>query len=495
MNMILKSFDRLSFHSEEMSVRDLDLWVSRLSNQEMPIFSRTVSYVTRFSQSDKSSISELAQGILGDTSLTAKILKLANSVYYNPDIVTINTVHWALLRLGYNSLRTLCISSSLVENLLHGQTRKRVIREMVRSFHAAVQAKSFAIARRDSGAEEIFIAALLFRLGYISFYCFGGELVDKLEASMQEPGCSRSRIEKEVLGFNLDQLAAALSREWNLSDLLQISIDRDTRSDSRVHHVLLGHKLVEAVEHGWDKPEVQAIIRTISKFLNKPVDETTMMVHANAEKAIQVGKDYGLGAHASLIPLPEQLESDQKDMRVSSEGFSASKTLPALQREIMQELSTLVHDKQMDISMFLSALLEGILRGVGMDRALLAVLTSDLRSIVGKFGLGWERSDVESFVFPHKTQMPHIFDHVLDVKEALWAKEDKVGGLRQYLTPEVKAAMSASSFFIMPLVIKNRAIGLVCADRYPSGRELDEESFRGFTFFYQLARKALATFA
>jgi HD-like signal output (HDOD) protein len=478
-----------------MSVRDLDFWVSKLSNQEMPILSRTVSYVTGFSQNDKGSISELAQGILGDASLTAKVLKLANSIYYNPDTVTINTVHWALLRLGYNTLKTLCISSVLIENLLHGQPRKRVIREMVRSFHAAVQAKSIAIAHGDPGVEEVFIAALLFRLGYIAFYCFGGELADKLDECSQKPGYSQEKSESEVLGFSLDQLAVALAKEWKLSELYEVSLNRASKSDPRIYEVLLGHKLAGTVEQGWNNPEVQSIIGNISKFLNKPEDETRTMVHANAENAIQVGKDYGLGAHTGLIPLPGHLKSGKKDTDPPAESASVSKPLPALQREIIQELSTLVQDGKMDISTFLSALLEGILRGVSMDRVVLAILTSDLRSIVGKYGLGWDKDDVKRFQFAHKTQVLNIFDHVLDVKEAVWAKEDKAGGLLSYLTPEVIEVMSVSSFFVMPLVVKNRAIGLVCADRYPSRRELDEESFRGFTFFFQLARKALTSFA
>jgi len=478
-----------------MSAKDLDSWVARLRDQEMPIFSSTVRYIEKFSRSDRSSVSELAQGILSDASLTAKVLRIANSVYYNPDTVTVNTVHWALMRLGYNSLRTLCISSALVENLLKGQTRKRVIGEMVRAFHAAVQAKSLAIARKDSGPEDIFIAALLLHIGHIAFYCFGGEQVDQLEASTQRPGCSRSTVEKDVLGFDLDQLSAALSAEWNLSELLQASINRDVRSDPRVNYVLLGHKLAEAAERGWDTPEVQAILRTLSKFLNKPVDEVAMMVHANAEKAIQVGKEYGLGTHTNLITLPDHWNSEKEGIKTSLESHPSSKPPATLQREIIQELSILAQEKQMDINVFLSALMEGILRGVGMDRVLLAILTSDLRRIEGKYGLGWKRSDVERFVFQRKTETPHIFDHVLDVQEPLWAKEDKMGGLRQYLSPEVKAVMAVSSFFVMPLIIKNRSIGVICADRHLTWRELDDESFTSFGFFYQLAKKALTSFA
>mgnify|MGYP000850527147 FL=1 len=475
-------------------MQDIDLLVSRLCNEEMPIFSQTVSYIKKFSENDRTSTSELAQGILGDASLTAKVLKLANSIYYNPDIVPVNTIHWAILRMGHNSLKSLCLSSSLIENLLSGQTRKRVIREMVRSFHAAVQAKALAVARKDSGVEEVFIATLLFRLGHIAFYCFGGELVDQLEASMQKPGYSQAMAEREVLGFSLDKLAAALAKEWNLGELLRTSIDRDAKSDPRVNYVLLGHKLAENAERGWNSHETKTTIQSISKFLNKPSAEVTKMVQENAQKASHVGRDYGLGAHTSLIPVPEEVESGEPDRRPASEDLPAPRPTATIQREIMQELSALVRDKRMDVNMFLSALLEGILRGIGMDRVLLAILTSDWRRIVGKYGLGWEKEDVERFVFPRKTTVPHIFDHVLDMREAFWVDEAMPGGFLQYLTPEVKAVMT-TPFFVMPLVVRNKAIGLICADRSLSRRALDQESFTSFTFFYQLANKALPSFS
>ncbi|HQN19682.1 MAG TPA: hypothetical protein PKV86_11100, partial [Syntrophobacteraceae bacterium] len=180
--------------------------------------------------------------------------------------------------------------------------------------------------------------------------------------------------------------------------------------------------------------------------------------------------------------------------RPASEDLPAPRPTATIQREIMQELSALVRDKRMDVNMFLSALLEGILRGIGMDRVLLAILTSDWRRIVGKYGLGWEKEDVERFVFPRKTTVPHIFDHVLDMREAFWVDEAMPGGFLQYLTPEVKAVMT-TPFFVMPLVVRNKAIGLICADRSLSRRALDQESFTSFTFFYQLANKALPSFS
>ena len=52
---------------------------------------------------------------------------------------------------------------------------------MARSFHAAVQAR-WAIQRKgEQQGEEVFIAALLSRVGEMAFWCFGGEQAQALE--------------------------------------------------------------------------------------------------------------------------------------------------------------------------------------------------------------------------------------------------------------------------------------------------------------------------
>jgi HD-like signal output (HDOD) protein len=476
-----------------MAARDLDTWVSRFNNQEMPIFSATMLNINGFSRNDRSPTNELTQRILEDVSLTAKVLKLANSVYYKPDQVRINTVHWAVMRLGYNSVKDLCSGSPLVENLLRGEQRERVIRERMKALHAATQARSFAATQFASGIEEVFIAASLLRLGHLAFYCFGEEVADDLETCLSTPGCSRMKAERKVLGFRLDELTAALSKEWKLCDLLQASVEGRQKADFRVPHVLLGHNLAETVESGWDSPQVQRTLQAISNTLNKSIEDVTKLAHANAHKAIQVGRDLGLARHIHVIPVPDQKKEDQEEVAPSPQDASAGKSVPAQEYELMQELSRLLRKGCLDINLFFSTLLEGIMRGAGVDRVLLAILTPDLSSIVGKYGRGWEREEVKHFIFSRKSSVPHVFEYVLEAQKAVWIDVRKEGESLRLLTPEVRSVMPASSFFVMPIVIKSRAIGLICADRYPSRRELDQESYASFLRIQQLANETLAS--
>jgi hypothetical protein len=301
------------------------------------------------------------------------------------------------------------------------------------------------------------------------------------------------KAEREVLGFRLDELTAALSKEWKLCDLLQASVEGRQTADSRVPHVLLGHTLAETVESGWDSPQVKRTLQAVSNILNKSVEDVTKLAHANAHKAIQVGRDLGLARHVDVIPSPVQKKEDQEEVAQSPMDVAAAKSASAEETELTRELSRLLRKGCLDINLFFSTLLEGIMRGAGMDRVLLAILTPDLNSIVGKYGRGWEREEVEHFVFSRRNNVPHVFEHVLEAKKAIWVDARKEGESLRLLTPEVKAVLPASSFFVMPIVIKNRAIGLICADRYPSRRELDKESFACFLRIHRLANETLSS--
>ena len=89
---------------------NLDLWVNRLSKQEMPIFARTAQHITNVVARDVSSVAELSRGILQDASMTARLLRMANSAYYNPHSHSINTITRAVMVLGFETVRSMCLS-------------------------------------------------------------------------------------------------------------------------------------------------------------------------------------------------------------------------------------------------------------------------------------------------------------------------------------------------------------------------------------------------
>lgn len=473
----------MSDHNQD----NLDLWVNRLSNQDMPVFVRTAEHVTNVLARDASSVAELSRGILQDASMTARMLRMANSAYYNPHSQSINTITRAVMVLGFETLRSMCLSFTLIETLLKGAQRERAYQELARSFHAAVQAKRLAAHTHDESPEEIFIAALLYRLGHIAFWCFGGELADRLEEAMLKPGYTQTMAEREVLGFRLEELTARLSEEWRLGELLQTALEPTGSSESRVSNIVFGHKLAASVERGWDSAQAKRLIANLAERLKISLEAATKLVHSGVKEAVEIVDQYG-GAKKfrRLIPLPVETQGPEPEAPPTESPFPEPDRL--LQFKILHELSNLLLHKKLDINLLFPILLEGIFRGVGMDRVLFALLTPDRRQLRGKFGLGWSNYRLmNEFVVDAIPPGVNIFSQSLEKRQPLWVTADPPAGVARLLTPEITRFLGRSPFFLMAIAVKDRPIGLIYADRQPSGRELDEESFTSFKYFCQQA--------
>jgi len=464
--------------------------ISKLSKEGMPVFAGTSKLILSISSYDNTSMNELTWAILKDSSLTSRVLRLANSQFFNRDFRKVSTVSRAVLQLGFNTVKSVCVFSMIVEQMLKGKRRDRVSSEMVRSLHAAVQARNLAIAKGESGSEEVFIAALLHRIGHVAFWIFGGNAADELEEAMRmSPGVPLENLEREVLGFSLKNLSSGLTKEWDLGGLTQMSLS-GSEGDKRVKDVQIGHAIALGAEEGWDSVRIKNATTAVSQFLNLSREDADRLMRESAEETLRAAKDYGLGQYTRLIPMPTDEKREAQAIAPEPVVYHQLDTL--LQLDVLNELGALAKEKQVNLNLFLSALIEGIYRGVGMDRVIFAIMSPDKKSVSGRYGLGWEQSRMEKFQFPAKSVIPNIITAVLSEKEALWANGNatRVGLL---VTEEVKNSMSGRCFFIAPIMIKGNVLGIICADRTVSRRELDEKSFCCFKYFTYSANALLTS--
>lgn len=149
----------------------------------------------------------------------------SNSTYFNPAGHAIRTISRAVVVLGFDVVKSLCLSIALINALLKGGPQQaRVMELMARSFHAAIQARAFAIACKNRSPEEVYVAALLSNLGEMAFWCFGGDKAQELDRVLRD-GMDPAQAELKVLGFRLSRLTESLNREWSLSPLLGESFE------------------------------------------------------------------------------------------------------------------------------------------------------------------------------------------------------------------------------------------------------------------------------
>lgn len=479
----------------EKDPRSLGEWVERLSEKGMPVFARTVKDIAGVAADRESSAAELSRVILQDAAMTARLLRVANSPIYSLAGRGISTISRAVVLLGFDTVRSLCLSIAIIDSLGNSAQKSRVAEQMARSFHAAIQARAFAEKRRDPSPEEVFIATLLTNIGDLAFWSLKSDNATALNELLQQPGYDRARAEREVLGFELKDLSLGLTRKWNLGKLLENVLEDKGDANPRVSNVEFAHELASNAEKGWETPETKRLMGRIAEAMYMPLQDATKLIHENASQAAKTAQCFGVGYAAELIPLPASQRKPERGASVVREEDHKPKFTdpdPMLQLTILRELSGML-DGQHDINLLLEMVLEGISRGIGMDRTLFAMLNPERNRLRARYALGWGKEDVrDRFIFEISPLKASIFSHVLDAREPFWIGQGIDSRIKSLLTAQVVEFTGNTPFFIMPVEVNGRSIGLFYADRKPSGRALDEESFLAFRHFCQQANLALA---
>lgn len=133
---------------------------------DLPVFSATINRIQQISASEESDAMALAMAILKDASLSARLLKLANSPVYKRGQGQINVVSRAVVLLGFNQIKNISLTLKLIESFHDDNPDLDVPGMMMRQFLSANIAKEIAMKSQQSiDPEEAYIGALLFGLG------------------------------------------------------------------------------------------------------------------------------------------------------------------------------------------------------------------------------------------------------------------------------------------------------------------------------------------
>ena len=469
----------------EKTPRNLAQWVELLNEEEMPIFAHTARKIAEISEHPSTSVAEFAQVILQDSAMTARVLRMANSVFYNPMGQSITTVSRAVVRLGFDPIRSITLSIAMVDTLLQGKSREQVMLELARAIHAAVQAKVLAVECGDESPEEIFIATLLYRLGHMVFWCFPYGLDEALHDELALADGKETLAEKRVLGFSLEELTVALNREWHLSKLLEIALRGKQENNARARIMTLAWQLVRTVERSWEGGELDALVARVAKLIGRKPEQAYQLIGDNALVARQTALDCGAVAASRLIPIPPRGEFPKEAPP------EANHPIPdfELQLSILRELSAMLSER-VDINAMIGMVLEGIYRGLGMDRAWFALLSPTSNALTVKYALGADREQLSGcYLAEPGGRRPNIFTETLGQHKPLW---HRAGGSTGQLPEGIRPYLGTGDFFLMPVSVGGVPKGLFYADRARSGRAMDEQMFQGFRHFCEQAAIGLS---
>ena len=468
----------------------LDHWVKRLGSVDLPAMSGVMQDLNRVTQADASSAQHLAEIILKDASLTAKVLRIANSVYHRGGSQSqITTISRAVVQLGFKGIKAISLSVMLVDSLLKKGNRDRMLEWMGRGFHAGVQAQDLIGKEMDDRGEDAFITALLLHMGEMAFWTSNDKATKKLDEALAPSSTGDSDVESQVLGTDFKALSVALADAWNMSPEIHEAMSPGHHPSRMTQAVLLGEAISFAAEQGWQSDAFGDVLVKASLFTGRSLEDMRAQIMSNAEKAASVAVTYG--AHKVCQFIPSTVESDTP----VPEAVWSAHADPQLQLDVLREMASMV-SQNVDINTLFTLVMEGIQRGIGLERVALALIDPKVTSMQAKYVLGEKAEEWrDEMKFPVKSEQDNLFAYCLHKRKPIWLRKDRDMTLQHLVSRRIERLIDAENAIMAAIYAGTRPIGVFVADKGPEGNAIDQEQFDSFCHFAQQTSQSLAMLA
>ena len=207
----------------------------------LPTIPTDITQMIGLIENPGTSAKDVSQLISTDQALTAKILKLANSAFYGFPR-GISTVNQAVVVLGFETVKSLGLSVSVLERFAVGEVTSSFDRQKFweHSISCGVAARLLAEKYNYNIRSEAFSCGILHDLGKLVLSQYFADEFNQV-LSVSEDDCVHiSLAEERVLGVTHTDIGRWLAEKWNLPSRLTSAIayhhypSRSVGSDSQL---------------------------------------------------------------------------------------------------------------------------------------------------------------------------------------------------------------------------------------------------------------------
>jgi putative nucleotidyltransferase with HDIG domain len=198
-----------------MAEVNLEKVLSRV--EDLPTLPRTMLKIMELVNDPTASAKDLAGVVRDDQVLTARLLRLVNSSFYGfPQ--RISTVTGAIVLLGFDAIRSLLLTTSVVEIFSSGSKANRLRAERLwdHSLGCAVGAKTIGKEIGYDKVEELFVAGLLHDIGKIVEMTYLEPKYIEICSVVEKEDVLIQAAEQMILGFTHAEVGKLLAEKWNL---------------------------------------------------------------------------------------------------------------------------------------------------------------------------------------------------------------------------------------------------------------------------------------
>ena len=205
-----------------------------LESPSLPTMPTVACKLISISSNEEIGMRDIADLISKDTSLSAKVLKVANSAFYNFPC-KISTIHQAVSRIGINAIRSLVLSFSFLS--IKTKNKKDVFdyeKFWEQSLCNAVAAKLIMAEVVKSDWEEIFITGLLQNIGELILALSFPQQHEQVLLEVPNSEKDIIELEQQIIGADHTFIGYEVTKKWGFPPVLLTPI--------QYHHCPKGYK-------------------------------------------------------------------------------------------------------------------------------------------------------------------------------------------------------------------------------------------------------------
>ncbi|MFZ5774818.1 MAG: HDOD domain-containing protein [Thermodesulfobacteriota bacterium] len=497
---------------------------AKMNMGELPAMAQNVQELISLTNNSRAAAYELSKVILKDYSLTNKVLQVVNSAYYSLGRPVIS-ISRAVTVLGFDAVRDLATAIALFEDFIKtGVEKEGITKILTRSFLSALQARKLAAEQPCSIVpEEAFICALLHGLGKIIVCIYLPDVYREIERKIAG-GMKEEAAARQLLGdLTFAQVGEEVAAFWNLSDKIIAAMDPDP-AEPRDPYDALGYlknittftnRLTDSICEGKD---IGPLLGRYAGILSVSQDQVLDLVNKSVDASEEMADSIRSGlAKLKIRSRLRGLEADIKNpdkaaarrqrmlaeeaesgtgVRIAAEedtgGVEELGELPISQDKSVNDFIRDITETLMgpfNLNDFYINLLEGLYRGIGFDRVLLAILSVQptRRVLMGRFGLG-EIDPAGISQFEHDlAQTGFVIPKSLATCKDMAIPADTPGAFPDNL----KYLVKEREVYLFPICIDGKPIGLIYLDRKKGRPRLDAGQVKSVRLFRDFAVMAI----
>jgi two-component system, cell cycle response regulator len=216
----------------------IDQWIEK--GKDLPVLSGSIADILSLTDQAGSNVSQIAEVIKKDISLSAAILRITNSSAFGLKR-KITTIDQAVVFLGFQSVRNIALGVGVL-NLFSPHDKDFFSRIWCRSLVTGLAARELCMQIGNKKKEDAFTIGLLLDIGLIAFYGYDKKGASELLKLAEDNGKTDLNEEKELIGLDHVEAGMRLAKRWGLPEDFILAI--------RHHH----HKSLQDVLDNCNKP-------------------------------------------------------------------------------------------------------------------------------------------------------------------------------------------------------------------------------------------------